>query len=65
MVIVGIATYREIQISNFESTAQDFGSTVVSALQEETPSDQINALQQIQADDPNAQAIVDFYLADL
>ena len=65
MVVVGIATYREIQINNFESTAQDLGSSVVSALQEEDPSSQINALNQIQADNPDAQAIVDFYLADL
>ena len=65
MVVVGIATFREIQIHNFETTAQDLGSSVLSALQEEQPSDQINALRQIQAEEPNARAVVDFYLADI
>ncbi len=65
MVVVGIATFREIQIHNFESTAQDLGTSVVTALEEEDISDQINALRQIKTDNPDAQAIVDFYLADI
>lgn len=65
VVVVGIATYREIQTHSFETTAQDLGNSVVSALQAEDPSDQINSLRQIQAENPNAQAIVDFYLADI
>ena len=64
MLIVGFATYREIQSNNFESAAQDLGSKIVAALQEEDPLNQISSLQQIQAEDANAQAIVDFYLAD-
>lgn len=65
MVVVGIATFREIQIHNFESTAQDLGTSVVTALEEEDILDQINALRQIKTDNPDAQAIVDFYLADI
>ncbi len=65
MVVVGIATFREIQIHNFESTAQDLGTSVVTALEEEDISGQINALRQIKTNNPDAQAIVDFYLADI
>lgn len=65
VVVVGFATYREIQTHNFETTAQDLGSEVVTALNEEDPLDQIGALRQIQAEGPDAKAIVDFYLAEL
>ena len=65
VVVVGIATYREIQTHNFETTAQDLGSKVVTALEQEEPSDQIDALRKIQVEEPDARAIVDFYLAEL
>ncbi len=65
VVVVGFATYREVQTHNLETVAQELGSQVVTALDQEDPSDQIDALKQIQADGPDARAIVDFYLAEL